>query len=280
MLNAELFHYTHRLGHGIAAMAIAAIDVALWDLRARKAGLSLARTLGQRRDRVPSYGSGKAAPSLPLDDLVKTSAEYVAEGFDAVKVRVGREPDKDVERVRAVREGIGPEARILVDANERLSLPAALWLGKRLADLDVYWFEEPILAQDIEGYKRLREQLPIAIASGEHFHSRRDFAPFVSAGALDVLQPDLCFVGGFTEALKVSELADAFGLAVAPHFMTVLHIHLAAALPRETYVEFYPFMDDLLEHGLTAEKGCVLVPDRPGHGVTFREEAWARYRVG
>jgi L-alanine-DL-glutamate epimerase-like enolase superfamily enzyme len=279
VLNDELFHRTHRLGHGIAAMAIAAIDVALWDLRARMQGVSLATMLGKRRDRVPAYGSGKASPSLPLDDLIETSAGYIAEGFDAIKIRVGREPDRDVDRVRAVREAIGPAPRILCDANERLSLPAALWLGKRLGDLDIYWFEEPVLSQDIEGYRRLRSQLPMAIASGEHFHSRRDFAPFVTAGALDVLQPDLCFVGGFTEALRIGEMADVFGLAVAPHFMTPLSIHLAATLPRATYVEFYPFMDDLMENGLTVEAGHVLVPDRPGHGVTFTEDALKRYLV-
>ena len=279
VLNEELFHRTHRLGHGIASMAIAAIDVALWDLRARMRGLSLARMLGQRRDRVPAYGSGKASPSLSVDDLVAASAGYIAEGFDAVKIRVGRDPDRDVARVRAVRDAIGPDPRILCDANERLSLPAALWLGKQLGDLDIYWFEEPILSQDIESYKRLRSQLPMAIASGEHFHSRRDFAPFVMAGALDVLQPDLCFVGGFTEALRIGEMADTFGLAVAPHFMTVLHIHLAAALPRATYVENYPFMDDLLEQGLTVEDGHILVPDRPGHGVRFTQSALDRYLV-
>jgi L-alanine-DL-glutamate epimerase-like enolase superfamily enzyme len=167
----------------------------------------------------------------------------------------------------------------LCDANERLSLPAALWLGKRLADQDIFWFEEPVLAQDIEGYKRLRNQLPMAIASGEHFHSRRDFAPFVAAGALDILQPDLCLVGGFTEALRLGELADTFGLAVAPHFMTDLHIHLAAALPRPTYVEFYPFMDDLVEHRLTLQAGELVVPDRPGHGVAFTAQAWSQYRI-
>jgi L-alanine-DL-glutamate epimerase-like enolase superfamily enzyme len=279
VLNEELFHLTHRLGHGIASMAISAVDVALWDLRARRRGVSIARILGQRRDRVPAYGSGKASPSLSVDDLVATSAGYVAEGFDALKIRVGRDPDRDVERVRAVRDAIGPAPRILCDANERLSLPAALWLGKRLGDLDIYWFEEPVLSQDIEGYRRLRAQLPMAIASGEHFHSRRDFAPFVAAGALDVLQPDLCFVGGFTEAMRIGEMADMFGLAVAPHFMTVLHVHLAAALPRATYVEFYPFMDDLLEEGLAVKDGHVLVPDRPGHGVTFTRSALDRYLV-
>lgn len=279
-INDELFHFTHRLGHGLTSMAIAAVDIALWDLRARQAGVSLAKILGQVRDRVPCYGSGKASPSLPIEDLVSLSAGYIEEGFDAVKLRVGREPDQDMVRVRAVREAIGPGPRILCDANERLSLPTALWLGKQLAAQDVYWFEEPILSQDIEGYKRLRAALPMAIALGEHVHSRRDFIPYIQSGVIDVVQPDMCLLGGVTETMRIGRIADSFGLALAPHFMTVLHIHVAAALPRSTYVEYYPFMDDLLVEGLVVEKGNLLVPTRPGHGVEFNQDAWKRYRVG
>jgi L-alanine-DL-glutamate epimerase-like enolase superfamily enzyme len=279
VLNDELFHLTHRLGHGITSMAIAAIDTALWDLRARRLGVSLARALGQVRDRVPCYGSGKASPSLPIDDLVALSAGYIADGFNAVKLRVGREPDRDMARVRAVRQAIGDAPLILCDANERLTLPTALWLGKQLADQNVYWFEEPILSQDIEGYRRLRAALPMAIAMGEHVHSRRDFIPYIQSGAIDVVQPDMCFVGGVTEAMRIGRIADSFGLAMAPHFMTVLHIHVAAALPRAAYVEFYPFMDDLLVEGLVVENGQLLVPTRPGHGVDFTEAAWKTYRV-
>jgi L-alanine-DL-glutamate epimerase-like enolase superfamily enzyme len=106
-LNDEMFHYTHRLGHGIASMAIAAIEIAMWDLRARRLGVPLSQALGQRRDRLPCYGSGKASPTLPLDELIETSAGYIAEGFEAVKIRVGREPDRDGERIRALREALG-----------------------------------------------------------------------------------------------------------------------------------------------------------------------------
>jgi L-talarate/galactarate dehydratase len=278
-VNDQLFHFTHRLGHGITSMAIAAIDVAMWDLRARDAGVSIARMLGQVRDRVPCYGSGKASPSLPIDDLVELSAGYVRDGFNAVKIRVGREPDKDIARIRAVRQAIGEGPRILCDANERLDLPTALWLGKQLCDLGVHWFEEPLLSQDIEGYRRMRSALPIAIAMGEHVHSRRDFMPYIATGAVDVVQPDMCFVGGITETMRIGRMADTAGLALAPHFMTVLHIHVAAALPRATYVEFYPFMDDLLVEGLKVEDGMLLVPTRPGHGVEFTAQAWRDYRV-
>ena len=278
-INAELFHHTHRLGYGIASMAISAIDVALWDLKSRMAGLSLSRALGRSRATIPCYGSGKASPSLPIDDLVSLSAGYIADGFKAVKIRVGREPDRDIDRVRAVREAIGPEPLIMCDANERLSLPAALWLGKRLCDLNVFWLEEPILSQDIEGYRRLRAALPMAFSMGEHVFSRRDFMPFIREGVTDVVNPDICFVGGITEAMKIGHVADSFGIGFAPHFMSVLSVHVAASLPRATYVEFYPFMDDLLTHQLLVKDGEIVVPDRPGHGVQFTEEAWRRYRV-
>jgi len=278
-IHADLRHRTHRLGHGIASLAIAAIDIALWDLRARLGGMSLARALGQMRDRVPAYGSGRASPTLPTDDLVKFSAEYVASGFRAVKIRVGREPARDVERIKAVRDAVGDDVRIMCDANERLDLPTALWLGRRLADLGIYWLEEPLPSQDIAGYRRLRASLPIPLALGEHVFSQGEFMPYMTEGAIDVVQPDACMIGGLTEALRVARAASALGLAVAPHFMTEIHVHLAAAVAQPAYVEFYPFMDDLLMHGLEVDDGHVVVPTAPGHGVVFTDEAWTRYRV-
>jgi len=270
---------THRLGHGIASLAIAAVDIALWDLRARLAGVSLAAALGQVRDRVPAYGSGRASPTLPVDDLVRLSAEYVSAGFHAVKIRIGREPAADAERLRQVRKAVGPGVRIMCDANERLDLPTALWLGRQLVDTGIYWLEEPLLSQDLEGYRRLRAALPIPLALGEHVFSHREFIPYIANGAIDIVQPDACMIGGLSEAMKIGRVAEAFGLALAPHFMTELHVHLAAALPRATYVEYYPFMDDLLTEGLVVEDGHVLVPKGPGHGVQFTDEAWKRYRV-
>lgn len=278
-IHADLRHRTHRLGKGIASLAIAAIDIALWDLRARLAGVSLARALGQMRDRVPAYGSGRASPTLPPEDLVRFSAEYAAAGFRAVKIRVGREPARDVERIKAVRDAVGDDVRIMCDANERLDLPTALWLGRRLADLGIYWLEEPLPSQDIAGYRRLRESLPIPLALGEHVYSQGEFMPYMTGGAIDIVQPDACMIGGLTEALRVARASNAMGLAVAPHFMTEIHVHLAAACAQPAYVEFYPFMDDLLVHGLQVEDGQVVVPTAPGHGVAFTEEAWERYRV-
>lgn len=204
---------------------------------------------------------------------------YVEQGFRAVKLRVGLDPEADVDRVAAVRRAVGPDIRIMCDANERLDLPTALWLGRRLADFDVFWFEEPVASDDVAAHRRLRNTLPIAIATGEHLCSSKEFVPFVEAGAIDVLQPDACMVGGVTEILRVADLAAAHGLAFAPHFMTELHVHIAAALPRAPYVEFFPFMDDLLTHPLVVENGEVVVLERPGHGIDFHPWVWDKYRV-
>jgi hypothetical protein len=192
-------------------------------------GNSLARELGQVWDRVPAYGSGKASLLLPVAELVELSAGYVEQGFGAVKVRVGMDPASDVGRVGAVRKALGDDVRIMCDANERLDLPTALWLGRRLADFDVYWFEEPVTSDDVEAHRRLARALPMPIVAGEHLCSSREFVPFVTAAALDVLQPNACMVGGITEVLRVGELAAAHGLGFAPHFMTELHVHVAAS---------------------------------------------------
>lgn len=278
-ISGELWGLTSRLGRGITSLAIAAIDIALWDLRARLGKLSLAQILGQVRATVPAYGSGKASPTLPLKDLVELSVGYAEEGFKAIKLRVGREPDKDVERVTAVRKAIGPSVRIMCDANERLNLPTALRLGQKLAEFEVFWFEEPLPTSDLEGYRRLRTSLPLAIALGEHVFSRTDFTPYITSGAIDVIQPDICMVGGVTEIMRIGRMAESHGLTVAPHFMTELHIHIAAALPRAAYVEYYPFMDDLLIEKLKVKNGEIIVPTDPGHGVEFTPETWKKYRV-
>ena len=163
-------------------------------------------------------------------------------------------------------------------ANERLDMPTALWLDRKFADQDIYWLEEPLLSQDIEGYQRLRSALPMAIAMGEHVHARRDFIPYIRAGAADVLQPDMCLVGGITETMRIGQIADSFGLTIAPHF---IHLYTFTSPPHclAPFLEYYPFMDHLLTGKLTVKDGMLLVPDTPGHGVTFTEEAWEKYCV-
>lgn len=270
---------THRLGRGISMMAIAAADIALWDLRARREGRPLAATLGAARDRVPGYGSGRGSAVIPVHQLAEANAEYAAMGLRGVKIRVGLDPRTDIDRVVAVREAIGDSTLLMCDANERLDLPQALWLGSRLADHDVYWFEEPLPSEQVAAHARLRAALPMAVAVGEHLFDRWQFQEYLAAGAADIVNPDACMSGGVTEFMRIAELAAIHGVALSPHFMTPLHIHLAAAAPSAAFVEWFPFMDQLLQQPLEVHDGDVMVPARPGHGIEFDPDAFEHHRV-
>lgn len=277
----EFFLLTHRMGTGINRFAMASIDIAMWDLKSKANGVSLAKELGQLTDSVPVYGSGKAGTRLSVDELVELSVGYVEEGFDAVKIRVGLNPDLDVERVSKVRAAVGPNIRIMCDANERLSLPEALTLGRGLADQDVFWFEEPVLSTDIEAHKILSKKLPMTIVGGEHHCSAAEFVPYVNARAFGILQPNACMVGGITEIMRIAKLAELHGLGFAPHLMTELHVHVAAATTSTTYVEYFPFLEP---YTTRASKVAVLggraqVPTAPGHGIEFTAETFDKYQT-
>lgn len=275
----DLWWVTHRLGRGISMMALAAIDIALWDVIAKEQGVPLAKALGQVKDRVPTYSSGRASPALSTEELVHTSVDSVEQGFRAVKLRVGLDPAGDLGRIGAVRAAVGPGVRIMCDANERLDLATAQWLGRGMLEHDVFWFEEPLPNEFVEGHRRLAETLPMAIAVGEHLFSLWDFSRYVEAGAASILEPDVCMLGGVTEWMRVADLALAHGLPISPHFVPEIHVHLAAAVQNSIYVESFPMMDDMLVHQLEVADGHVLVPDRPGHGLEFQDWVWERYRV-
>jgi L-alanine-DL-glutamate epimerase-like enolase superfamily enzyme len=275
----EMWRATRRLGSGISHMAIAAVDIALWDLRARSQGLSLAKALGQVHHTVPTYSSGRASPTLPTEQLVEASLDSIAHGHTAIKLRVGMHPGEDTRRVAAVRDAVGPDVRIMCDANERLDLPTAQWLGRRLLDHDVFWFEEPLPSEHVDGYRQLASTLPLAITGGEHLFSLWEFTRYVEREAISILQPDVCMVGGVTEWLRIANLGLAHGLPVSPHFVPELHVHLAAATPNAMYVESFPMFDELTVHELEVREGHMSVPDRLGHGVEFHPWVHEKYGV-
>lgn len=276
---SELRAVTHRMGSGINSFAIAAIDTALWDLRARAHGHSLAVEIGQIHSSVPGYGSGKGSPLLEIGELIELQAGYAEMGFDAVKIRVGIDPNEDVRRVAALRGALGDDVGIMCDANERLDVLRAIRLGHRLADHGILWLEEPLPSGHVSAHVRLRQNLPMAIAAGEHLCSVAEFAGYVDAGAIDVLQPNIGMVGGVTEILKIGALAESHGLGFAPHLFGELHVHIAAALEHPSYVEYFPWIDKYVEEPLEVRDGRILVPEGPGHGVRFRRETWERFRV-
>jgi L-alanine-DL-glutamate epimerase-like enolase superfamily enzyme len=276
----ELWARTHRLGRGVAVPALSAVDIAVWDLRARRAGVPLYRLLGAQRDQVPVYRSLGGMPAMSTQQVVETATSYVAEGFDAIKLFCGaRRLEEEVTRVAAVREAVGAGVRIMVDCNERLDQPDALWFGRRLAEHDMYWLEEPLVSDDIAGHVRLADRLDVPIAAGEHLIGRFEFVEYLRHGAAAVVQPDTPLMGGISECMRVATLVEAHGAALCPHFLPELHVHVVAATKAGKYVEYFPLIGDLLEEPLLVSGGTTQPPDRPGHGMVWAAEELRRYQV-
>jgi L-alanine-DL-glutamate epimerase-like enolase superfamily enzyme len=236
-----LWRHLHEAGGGgVTTIAMAGLDLALWDLAARRADAPMVDHLGRRRDTVRAYGSGVNL-HYSLDELVAQVERWVAAGFHAVKVKVGG-PDlaEDVRRIAAVRDVLGPERGLMIDANQRWTLDQAVRAFDALAPFDLTWIEEPLRADDLTSHVRLRgatEHLGVPIALGENLYTRYRFAEFIDAGAVQVVQPNLVRVGGITPFLTIAELADDRGVTLAPHLLPDLSIQLALTLARETVVE-------------------------------------------
>ena len=224
-------------GGGLTTIAMAGVDLALWDLAARTADVSVAGLLGQRQESVEVYGSGVNL-HYSLDELVAQTERWVAAGHRAVKIKVGK-PDlaEDAERVAAVRSVLGPERRLMIDANQRWDLPAALRALDVLGQFGLDWLEEPLRADDLSAYRRLRKQSPVPIALGENVHTIYRFRDFIEAEAVDIIQPNIIRVGGITPFRRIVELARANSVRVAPHLLPELSGQLALTLAEAVSVE-------------------------------------------
>jgi len=267
---------------GITIAAISGIDIALWDLLGKSLGVPVWRLLGGRyRERVPAYASGGWAPA---GQIGKQLLQYVERGHRAVKMRVGlqdRSVDDSAARVREVRETLGPEVGIMVDAHGTWSVRDALRFARKVEACDLAWFEEPVSADNIQGLAEVRAATDIPIATGENEQTRFGFRDLVAARAADILQPDLAICGGLSEAQKICALAAAHELTVAPHLwgsaiLFAAGLHLAIATPCVTVLELTraenPLMNELVEEPFEPRDGSVGAPDRPGLGVTLRRD--------
>lgn len=224
-------------GGGITTIAMAGLDLALWDLAARRAGVGITDHLGRRHETAEVYGSGVNL-HYPLDELVAQAGRWVEAGFDAVKVKVGSSDlARDVERIAAVRDAIGPDRRLMIDANQRWSLEHAEHAIRELAAFDLSWIEEPLRADDLAGHVALRSRIDVPIALGENLYTRYRFAEFIDAGAVDVVQPNIVRVGGITPFRSIADFAAERGVALAPHLLLELSAQLALTLPGEHLVE-------------------------------------------
>ncbi len=273
---------------GVVSMAIAAVDIALWDLKARRVGMSLASLLGHVRDSVPVYGSG-GFTSLDEGALVAQMCGWVREqGIPRVKMKIaggwGADPALDLERVACVREAIGPDAELYVDANGGYSRKAAIRVGRALRASDVTWFEEPVSSDDLTGLHEVREAVDADVAAGEYGYQLAYFDHLCTAGAVDVVQADVSRCAGITEWLRVAAVVGARGLDISAHCAPALHAHPAAAVPNLRHVEYFADhvrADHLLLAGVLEPTDGALVPDlrRPGHGLTVDDDMADRYRI-
>jgi L-alanine-DL-glutamate epimerase-like enolase superfamily enzyme len=265
-------------GGGITTIAMAGLDLALWDLAGRRAGRSLTDLIGRRHDTATVYGSGVNL-HYPLDELVAQAERWVAAGFDAVKVKVGS-PDlaRDVERIAAVREVIGPDRRLMIDANQRWNLDRAERAIGELAQFDPAWIEEPLRADGLAAHVELRRRIEVPVALGENLYTHYRFAEFIDAGAVDLVQPNVVRVGGVTPFLRIAGLAADRGVALAPHLLLELSTQLALALPGEHLVESvedasFEALDALAEPSPVAVSGATAsTTGRPGLGIRFTSE--------
>ncbi len=275
----DLWWARDRVGGGLSMMAIAVLDIAFWDLKAKARGVPLAQEIGQVRDRVPTYSSGRYSPVSKVEEVVPICLDAVEQGFGAIKLRVGVDVEEDLRKVEAVREAVGPGVRLMCDANQRMDLTTAMWFGRKLAEQDVFWFEEPMPSVYVDAHRALQESLSIPLSMGEHLFTTWEFTQYIESGAARVLNPDVCFVGGVTEFARVAELALAHGLPIAPHMAPEISIHLGAAYNHAIYVESFPILDEALKRPLVVEDGHVLVPTEPGHGAEFHDWVWDKHRV-
>ncbi|GAA1826889.1 L-talarate/galactarate dehydratase [Actinomadura chokoriensis] len=261
---------------GLAAQAIAAIDIALWDLKAKRAGLPLAKLLGAHRDSVRCYDTSGGFLHAPLEEVLDNAEAAAAAGIGGVKIKVGH-PDhaEDMRRVTAVRERLGDAFPLMVDANQQWDRPAAQRMGRALEAFDLTWIEEPLDAYDAEGHAALAAALDTPIATGEMLTSVAEHCALIDRRAADIIQPDAPRIGGITNFLRVAALADHHHLQMAPHFAMEIHLHLAAAYPGEPWVEHFDWLGPLFNERPAIEDGRMHVPARPGLGITLTEQARA-----
>ncbi|MDD9268216.1 mandelate racemase/muconate lactonizing enzyme family protein [Paenibacillus sp. GCM10023248] len=274
---------SRRLGLGVNALAIAAIDVAVWDLIGKHHKQPLYRLLGGARESIPCYISGIDLGDT-LEQLLDRVRGYREQQYRTVKIKIGKETiEEDIERIVKVQELLGAGATVLVDANQKWSAAEALQACAKLDHLNLGWIEEPILYHDIEGHRHLRRHLRTPIALGESLFSKYQFLEYLKQDAIDIVQADVAFVGGITEWVKIAHLSQAYGKVIAPHYMMELSVHLLCGVTNGYMLENVvggSFTElGVLETPITVKNGLGVPSDRPGHGIVFDQSALDAYKL-
>ncbi len=261
-------HYGGR--GGAQALAISAVDIALWDLRARRQGMPLWRLLGGFDPRVPCYAGGIDL-EFTLEALLRQTDDNLRRGFRAIKMKVGRPSlHEDVERVRAMRAHLGPDFPLMVDANMRWTVDEAVRAARALRDSDPVWLEEPTIPDGVPGHVRIVREGGLPVAAGENLHTLHEFRALIAAGGVTFPEPDVTNCGGITVFMKICHLAESFNLPVTSHGAHDVTVHCLAAVPNRSYLEAHGFgLDRYIAQPLVLAEGHAIAPDRPGHGITF-----------
>ena len=265
---------------GLGVYAMAAVDMALWNLRAKALEMPLATLLGGCRDEVPVYASNYLWRDRSIDALQREAAGLVQQGFRAVKMRMGWKPrHEDLERLRAVREAVGPKVDIMVDTLWVWTVYDAIVMGREMEKLGVYWLEDPIPTHDVAGLAEIAHALDMPLVAGENVSSKRGFRELFERRATDVAMIDVQAVGGVTEWMKVAAMAEAFNLPAVSHLFDEFSVHLVAAVPNGTWTEHMPWWEDIYQEPPQPKNGWIKVPQTPGIGFELDREAMARFRL-
>ena len=280
-LHDDMRWHIHYVGRGgVSAFAIAAIDIALWDIRGKLSGQSLASMAGGASDRCKAYCGGIDL-NFPLPKLLANIDGYLARGHNGVKIKVGRDDlNEDIERVMAVRDHIGLDVAFMVDANYGMDVQKAILASKLMQPANLTWFEEPTDPDDLEGYKTIAGSTEIALAAGENCHSVPDFNLLAGTGVLGFIQPDAGTCGGITTWLRAAEIAERQGITVCTHGMQELHVSLLAGRPNSGWLEVHSFpIDKYTTRPLVVEDHLAVAPDQPGTGVEFEWDKLAEFQI-
>jgi L-alanine-DL-glutamate epimerase-like enolase superfamily enzyme len=281
-IGAKVYWRLQGIGRrGLVAQAYSAVDLALWDLKGKVAGMPLYKLLGGARESAPSYCSDTGWLWMSPEEIIETSRPFLDQGMMGIKLKVGHSsPEIDAERVTRVRETLGEDIWLAVDANQRYDYGTALSMGHFFEEeIGADWFEEPISCEDVQGHARLAERLEIPLALGETLFAAAEFQDYLSRGAVDIVQPDVTRLGGLTPTLKVATLAEQHHRPLAPHLLPEVAVHLACGLPQVRMVEYLPWLFPAFVDPPALVKGQFVPPKRPGLGLEISDEAIAKYRV-
>jgi len=267
---------------GIFTLALSAVDMACWDIKGKAVGQSVCALLGGLRDRVATYASGALMRPHPVDYLAKAGPRLRDQGFRQMKMQCGSEPTvaASIERVRIMREAIGPDIDLMCDINQLWSVNQAIEIGRRIEPYHLFWLEDPTTHDDYPGMARIADALTTPIAAGEYHYGIVPFRHLLEHRSIDIVMIDLLRAGGITQWMKIAGMAEAFNLPVVSHLVPEIHVHLIAAIPNGLTVEYMPWTLRLFEETPAIEHGQLVVPKKPGLGLAFDQATVKRYQVG